>query len=72
MKMTNGNQGKVLNKAKSNCKKSAILVIAVLLLFFCVNSVAAQEETGWQHELSLYGWFAGIDGTVLYPGAPGS
>jgi hypothetical protein len=72
MKMKNKNQGKILNKAKSNCKKSAILVIAALLVLFCVNSAAAQEETGWQHELSLYGWFAGIDGTVHYPGTPGS
>lgn len=44
-----------------------------VLLFFCgANAASAQEADSWQHELTVYGWFAGLDGTVHYPGGPGS
>lgn len=54
-------------------KKMARIMLAGLVPFACcVNTVSAQEENTWEHEIAIYGWFAGIDGTVQYPGGPGS
>jgi hypothetical protein len=57
---------------RSSYKLSWLGAILVLLLFCCTNFVAAQETEGWQHELTIYGWYAGIDGTVQIPYGPGS
>jgi hypothetical protein len=44
----------------------------IVLLFFCsVHNVTAQETNSWQHELTIYGWYSGIDGTVQFPGPVG-
>lgn len=53
-------------------KKSWIGAILVLLLFCCVNYAAAQDTDTWQHKLTIYGWYAGIDGTVQFPGPLGA
>jgi len=49
-------------------KKSWIGAIIVMLLFFCAHYAAAQDTDTWQHELTIYGWYAGIDGAVQFPG----
>jgi hypothetical protein len=38
-----------------------------ILLFFCCFSTAesSQQNNTWEHEISIYGWLAGIDGNVL-------
>jgi len=43
-----------------------------LLLFCCVHTAAAQDTNAWQHELTIYGWYSGIDGTVVLPGPLGA
>ena len=45
---------------------------AILLFFCCVSSAAAQDADPWQHELTIYGWYAGIDGAVQLPGPFGA
>ncbi len=52
-------------------RKSWIGVIVALLLFCCANSVAAQEADTWEFDLSIYGWYAGIDSSIKLPNAPG-
>ena len=53
-------------------KKSWIVSSSLLLLVFCWASIAAaQDENKWQYEFTIYGWYAGIDGTVNVPGVPG-
>lgn len=49
-----------------------LLAIFVLLLFCCVNYASAQDKDTWQHELTIYGWYAGIDGSVQFPGPFGA
>jgi len=39
---------------------------ASLLLIIAANTVAAGDR-GWQNEVTLYGWYAGIDGTLQAP-----
>jgi len=47
--------------------------ITVLFLFCCAGSAFAQEsDDSWQFELTIYGWYAGIDGSLKYPVPPGS
>lgn len=72
MKMSNKDQQKKLKRNESFHNKFGIGVIIALLLFCWVNAASAQDADAWQHELTVYGWYAGIDGTVHYPGAPGS
>ena len=45
----------------------------VALLGVCnVNAEAAQAKGGgWQYEVTLYGWYSGIDGTLKFPGPRG-
>jgi hypothetical protein len=45
--------------------------VAFLMLFCWASSAAAQDAT-WEYEVTIYGWFAGVDGTVHYPGGPGA
>ncbi|WP_319550302.1 hypothetical protein [Desulfogranum marinum] len=53
--------------------KTACAILASLLPFACcVNNASAADTDTWVHEVGIYGWFAGIDGTVHYPGGPGS
>ena len=44
----------------------------VLLLFCCTHLAVAQEQNSWQNELTIYGWYSGINGDVHFPGSPGS
>lgn len=54
-------------------KQIHIVVIAPLLMaFFMTNLATAYEEDTWQNEISLYGWFAGIDGTVAQTSGNGA
>jgi hypothetical protein len=52
-------------------KKSWMGLIIALLFFSSVHNTAAQDADSWQHELTIYGWYAGIDGTVQFPGPLG-
>ncbi len=53
-------------------KKSWIGAIIALLFFCCVNFALAQDTDNWHHELTIYGWYAGIDGTIQFPGPFGA
>lgn len=53
-------------------KASCIAGILGLLLFCSTNFAAAEDSNSWQHELSIYGWYAGIGGTVDVVDALGS
>jgi hypothetical protein len=53
-------------------KKTWLGIIIALMIFCHVNYAAAQDADTWQHELTIYGWYAGIDGDVQFPGPLGS
>ena len=53
-------------------KNKILSVLTVLLLFSGANAASAQDTDTWEYELNVYGWFAGIDGTVGFPSGPGS
>jgi len=53
-------------------RKSWGMSAALLLLACCPNNATAQDADNWQFEAILYGWYSGVDGTVKYPGGPGS
>lgn len=61
-----------MNRIELAKKQSWIAYVAVLLLFCTAQSAAAEDGNTWQYELTLYGWYAGVDGSVKYPGGPGS
>ncbi|MEA3467500.1 MAG: hypothetical protein U9R57_04665 [Thermodesulfobacteriota bacterium] len=61
-----------MNHCKSGYKKVHLWALAALLFFCLGNEASAEEANSWQHELTIYGWLAGIDGTVHVPTAPGS
>jgi len=42
-------------------------IIVFFLLNLCLFS-SSQAADGWQNEVSIYGWYAGIDGEVTFPG----
>ncbi len=42
-----------------------------LLIFGSASYTAAQDTDSWQHELTIYGWYAGIDGSMQFPGPAG-
>ena len=44
------------------------ILVSVSLLLFGSQSALAMGSGGWQNHLSIYGWYAGIDGTVKLPG----
>ena len=45
---------------------------ALIGLLFCwTNPAVAQDTDSWQHELTIYGWYSGIDGDVQFPGPLG-
>ena len=46
--------------------------IAVLFLLFFAAVVSAQEAKTWQNEITLYGWYSGIDGTLQLPSGAGT
>lgn len=41
------------------------------LAFACWSIPSSATATDWELEVAIYGWFAGIDGTVQHPGGPG-
>ena len=49
-------------------KKSWIASLALLLVLSVISNAAAQDEDDWQFDLTLYGWFTDIGGTVSHPG----
>lgn len=50
-------------------KRSALTILAcVSMLLLAAQSVFAVGGGGWQNHVSIYGWYAGIDGTVEFPG----
>lgn len=54
-------------------KQICIVIIAPLLMsLFLATSSTAYEEDTWQNKITLYGWFAGIDGTVAQTGGDGA
>jgi hypothetical protein len=53
---------------QSVVKTFGVACSAFLLLCCGANNVAAQDANTWQYELYLYGWYSGIDSTVMYPG----
>jgi hypothetical protein len=61
-----------MNISKSVKNKSLQGTIVALLIFCFVNVASAQEADSWRHELTVYGWYSGIDGTVQFPGPLGA
>jgi len=57
-----------MNLAELVKKKSMVVSVTLLLLFCWANSTAAQDTDKWEFDLTLYGWFADIGGTVNHPG----
>jgi hypothetical protein len=53
---------------KMKTTKLGLAAGAFLLLCGGINSAAAETGDGWQYEVILYGWYAGVDGEVNYPG----
>lgn len=51
-------------------KRSTVLGVALLLFFCWANSAAGQDidSDKWQFDVTLYGWFTDIGGTVNHPG----
>lgn len=45
-------------------KTSCIAGTLALLLFCSANFATAEDTNSWQHELTIYGWYASIDGTI--------
>jgi hypothetical protein len=44
----------------------------IILLTLCFATFSsAQEPDTWQNEISIYGWYAGIDGAIEFPGGNG-
>ena len=50
---------------------SLAVLIPALALCGGVDSVAAGEPGGWQSEATMYGWYAGMDSEVRFPGSVG-
>jgi hypothetical protein len=55
-----------MNSTKLVRKKSLVASILLLLIFFGVNSAAAQEADKWQYEATIYLWLPSIDGNLKY------
>jgi len=69
--MSNNDKGRKKMKASGLVhKKCWIGAILILLLFCCVNNGAAQEADTWEFDLSIYGWYAGIDSSIKLPNSP--
>lgn len=44
----------------------------IILLTLCLSTFStAQESNTWQNEISIYGWYAGIDGAIELPTGSG-
>ena len=57
-----------MNVSKPVQITSLAATISALLFFCCASFVSAENaQDTWQHELTIYGWYAGIDGAVKYP-----
>jgi hypothetical protein len=52
-------------------KRGMAGVLVILLTFIFSALASAQEEDTWQNELTVYGWYAGIDGDVQVASGPG-
>lgn len=61
-----------MKRLESVYKKSWMGVVIILLLFCSIHNATAQETNNWQHELTIYGWYAGIDGGLQIPGPLGA
>ena len=49
--------------------KSGLAGGLIILLVLCFSTLAsAQKADTWQNEITIYGWYAGIDGAVNSPG----
>jgi opacity protein-like surface antigen len=46
--------------------------LAALLLVGIAHPAVAEQNDEWLFDVTLYGWYSNIDGTVEYPGGPGS
>jgi hypothetical protein len=56
-------------KIRVTLHKSGLAGGLIFLLVLCFSIFAsAQEADTWQNEITIYGWYAGIDGTVSSPG----
>ena len=48
-----------------------LLTAAAIVPLCQVGNAAAEEKAGWQYDLTLYGWYAGLDTTFKSPGPLG-
>lgn len=48
-------------------KMYIVLGALASLLFFTTTGFAAMGGNSWQNEITIYGWYAGLDGTVQAP-----
>jgi hypothetical protein len=54
-------------------RKIGLTGVIILLFTLCLStSASSQEADTWQHGLSIYGWYAGIDGAVRLPSGAGT
>lgn len=48
------------------------VVVFLLVFSWAANASAQETDDSWQFELTIYGWYAGIDGNLKYPVPPGA
>lgn len=56
----------------NSMKALLLLPAAAMALFGQATTATAGDQTGWQFETTLYGWYAGMDGTIISPGPAGA
>ena len=50
-----------------------VVIAAAFLVPLChIGNAKAEEQAGWQYDVTLYGWYAGIDTTFKSPGPLGT
>lgn len=55
---------------QASYKKISFTILTPLFLCCLFGSGIAKANSGWQHEATIYGWLAGIDGTAQTPVTP--
>ncbi|MEJ2136475.1 MAG: hypothetical protein P8X86_14695 [Desulfofustis sp.] len=53
-------------------RRASSILICMTVLFFASQSAVAALGGGWENHITLYGWYAGIDGNVKFPDGSGS
>jgi len=59
------------SQRRGKMKLWQLLAGAAIMPLCLVGNAAAEEKSGWQYDLTLYGWYAGMDTTFKSPGPLG-